>query len=180
MRNLSFAGYLKKYLNSLSGEKTLSLAKLIQVATKEAPRLAEPLYLYAAVTGQRDRLLSKSRGLWFFKDYKELSKHFSNQKDLLAALEDNDGRIPQRYYKVYENYLSVRDGIKTDREFNLLARDATVRILKNVGISKYRVYTDLGLNPGNVNDYLKNGAVDKVSRKTAKAILDYVQELGKV
>lgn len=34
-------------------------------------------------------------------------------------------------------------------------------------ISNYRIYTDLKLNAGNINDYLTNGRADKLSLKTA-------------
>lgn len=180
VRKLSFLGYLKSSLNKLSGEKTLSIARLIQMAVKGATRLVEPLYLYASLTGQRDRLLAKSKGLWFYKDYCKLAARFDSLAGLMNGLEGMDREIPDRYHNVYRSYVTLRDGTVTDREFNLLARNKVVKMLKDVGVSNYRVYTDLGLNPGNVNDYLKNGAVEKVSRRTAGAILDYVQGLRKV
>lgn len=34
-------------------------------------------------------------------------------------------------------------------------------------ISNYRIYTDLKLNAGNINDYLTNDRADKLSLKTA-------------
>ena len=45
---------------------------------------------------------------------------------------------------------------------------------KEKHISNYRIYTDLHLNHGNINDYLTNGNVSKLSLATAQKILDYV------
>ena len=41
-------------------------------------------------------------------------------------------------------------------------------------VSKYRVYKDLKLNPGNFNDFLKNNNLDKLSFKNCKKAYDYV------
>ena len=40
-------------------------------------------------------------------------------------------------------------------------------------ITKYRVYRDLSLNPGNINDYLTNGNSKKVSMNVVKKIYNY-------
>jgi hypothetical protein len=47
--------------------------------------------------------------------------------------------------------------------------------LKN--ITNYRIYTDLKLNHGNINSWLKNGDCDKVSLETARRVLKYTEEL---
>ena len=49
-----------------------------------------------------------------------------------------------------------------------------LQLQKNRSCSNYRIYTDLKLNPGNVNCWLKHGDSDKVSYQTAKRIVDYV------
>ncbi len=47
--------------------------------------------------------------------------------------------------------------------------------LKN--ISNYRINTNLGLNHGNINAWLKNGECDKLSLETAGKVLRYFEEL---
>ena len=42
-------------------------------------------------------------------------------------------------------------------------------------ITNYRVYKDLSLNPGNVNAFLKNADMGKVSLNTVRKILAFVQ-----
>ncbi len=46
---------------------------------------------------------------------------------------------------------------------------------KEKGVSNYQIYKTLGLNPGNVNDWLKNGAGEKISLTTARKAFTYVQ-----
>ena len=46
---------------------------------------------------------------------------------------------------------------------------------KEKGVSNYRIYKTLGLNPGNVNDWLKTGAGEKISLTTARKAFAYVQ-----
>jgi len=41
-------------------------------------------------------------------------------------------------------------------------------------ISNYRIYTDLKMNQGNVNDFLTNGNVSKLSLSSVEKIFDYV------
>ena len=41
-------------------------------------------------------------------------------------------------------------------------------------ISNYRIYTDLNLNQGNVNDYLRNQRFEKLSLDNIKKIATYV------
>ena len=41
-------------------------------------------------------------------------------------------------------------------------------------ISNYRIYTDLNLNQGNTNDYLRNKRFEKLSLDNIKKIANYV------
>ena len=44
------------------------------------------------------------------------------------------------------------------------------------GITNYRIYKNLNLNPGNVNAFLRNGDVSKVGLDTARNILSFVNQ----
>lgn len=46
---------------------------------------------------------------------------------------------------------------------------------KKSGVSNYRIYTDLKLNPGNLNAWLKHGDSSKVSLYTARKTLQYME-----
>ena len=43
-------------------------------------------------------------------------------------------------------------------------------------VTNYRIYKELNLNPGNVNAFLKNEDISKVSLDTARKILTFVNE----
>lgn len=177
MRALSFKGFLKQYLLALSDTNTLSITKLMRTAVNNNARLAEPLYLYAVLTGKRDRLVNASAGTVFNTQFTELSKIFRTEDSLLKALKNDDERLPSRFRKVYSSYLSRLNRYESDRAYSLRAREVILDNLKQAGVSNYRVYTDLGLNPGNINNYLKNADATKVSRETVNRMLDYTQKL---
>ena len=132
------------------------------------------MYLYAALNGQTERLLSLSSGYKHSGQYHVLRSRFPTTDSLLAALENRDGTLPTRYQKVYDSYISEKDRYLRDDNYLSKIHILTLDNLKKNKVSKYRVYTDLGLNPGNVNAYLKHGDVSKVSRETANKILEYV------
>ena len=50
--NLTFEGFLKGYCRELSGQQSLSFRKLVEWATTDAPRVAEPLFLLALAQGK--------------------------------------------------------------------------------------------------------------------------------
>ena len=56
-----------------------------------------------------------------------------------------------------------------------MIRQRILSMQKEKGVSNYRIYKTLGLNPGNINDWLKNGAGEKVSLTTAREALEHVQ-----
>ena len=51
-----------------------------------------------------------------------------------------------------------------------------VEMKKEKGITNYRIYKALNLNPGNVNSFLKNGDTGKVGLNTARRMLKYVNQ----
>ena len=54
-------------------------------------------------------------------------------------------------------------------------RQKVKRLQEKYGVTNYRIYTDLRLNPGNLNAWLKHGDSDKVSLDTARKTLRYVE-----
>ena len=48
-------------------------------------------------------------------------------------------------------------------------------VIQRRRFSNYRIYTDLHLNPGNLNAWLKHGDCGKVSLKTARSVLRYAE-----
>ena len=54
-------------------------------------------------------------------------------------------------------------------------RQKVKRLQEKKGAANYRIYTDLRLNLGNLNTWLKHGDSDKVSLETARRTLRYVE-----
>ena len=78
------------------------------------------------------------------------------------------------FVKLWDGYQHKINLINYDNDIKEKIRDNVIVIMKEKNISKYRVYKDLNLNHGNVNDYLKNGNCEKVSLSIAKKIFNYV------
>lgn len=166
MKPLTFKGYLKAYLTELSLCGSSSVRKLEKEVERNL-RLLEPLVLYAKITLD-DEQLAKFKNTRVVNALSEL-KTTSNVENALEH-----GLLPERYQKVYNSYK-----VKTNRFQNeehtkslMLPRIKEMQAAKH--ISNYRIYTDLRLNPGNVNDFLTNGNVSKLSLKTAEMIFNYV------
>lgn len=61
-----------------------------------------------------------------------------------------------------------------DRRINALMRKRTLGALGKSGVTRYGLCRDLNLNKGNVYAYLA-GDDSKVSRKTARRIMEYAE-----
>ena len=64
-----------------------------------------------------------------------------------------------------------------DRRINALMRKRTLGALGESGVTRYGLCRDLNLNKGNVYAYLA-GDDSKVSRETARRIMEYAEERG--
>ena len=58
--NLTFKGFLKMYLAELSGIQTINIRRLVNAANTDAPRVAEPLFVYSATADKLGYLLAVS------------------------------------------------------------------------------------------------------------------------
>jgi len=108
-----------------------------------------------------------------------LINSFPNQMkwdDVLCVLESDDKSYPYELRKVYNSYVSVRDRQKAAKHTKALMLEHSRRLQKEKGVTAYRVYTDLRLNHGNVNAYLKNGDVSKVGIEVAERVLEYLTD----
>ena len=168
----TFEGFLKAYCAELAGRQTVSLRTLCAYADGPAPRVAEPLFLLALEEGKLDLLLSRCAGTWMEHDYRALAptaRQFAG--DARAFLEA--GGTPQRYAKVLDAFRARTGAKEADRRVTALMREKTNAALEARGITRYQLCKDLGLNMGNVYAYLGNGDATKVSRDTARRIMEY-------
>ena len=173
--NLTFEGFLKGYCRELSGQQSLSFRKLVEQATTVAPRVAEPLFLLALAQGKAEYVLGLSDGSWMEEGYRGVLSLYG-QACSLASLCTED-KLPNRYANVWHAYRGVKEKPAADRRVNALMRKRTLEALEESGVTRYGICRALHLNKGNVYAYLA-GDDSKVSRETARRIMEYAEERG--
>jgi len=173
--NLTFEGFLKGYCRELSGQQSLSFRKLVERATTVEPRVAEPLFLLALAQGKAEYVLGLSEGLWMEEGYRGVLSLYNQAGSLVSLCAKDD--LPNRYANVWRAYRGVKEKPAADRRVNALMRKRTLEALAGSSLSRYGLCRDLHLNKGNVYAYLA-GDDSKVSRETARRIMEYAEERG--
>ncbi len=174
MRELTFVGFLSRYVRELSMSGTNSISKLAREAAMYNYRLREPLLLYALFSDNSALLRSSIDNEALLEQFDAIFDQY-NKAQMIQALKENDPALPAEYRKVWRSYMAQKNRKETDAQTKELIRQRILSMQKEKGVSNYRIYKALGLNPGNVNDWLKNGAGEKVSLTTARKAFEYVQ-----
>ena len=166
MRELTFKGYLQQQLCELSDCNSKSIYKFARIAERNA-RLKNVLCLYLA-NYVPDNLKNK------------LCKRFSyiaKECERLNGVKFEQFAEPLSEYKtIYENYLNRKNTKANENKIKALMQKKIVEVQAEKGITNYRIYKTLNLNPGNVNAFLKNGDVSKMGLITVRKILVFVNE----
>ena len=171
--NLTFEGFLKGYCRELSGQQSLSFRKLVKQATTVEPRVAEPLFLLALAQGKAEYVLGLSAGSWMEEGYRRVLSLYSQAGSLASLCAKDD--LPNRYANVWRAYRGAKEKPAADRRVNALMRRRTLEALADSSLTRYGLCRDLRLNKGNVYAYLA-GDDSKVSRETARRIMEYAEE----
>lgn len=169
--NLTFKGFLRNYCRELTDLNTDNLKKLLAAVNTTAPSAAEALFLFAMVQNKADYLVKASRGSWVYEQYERTlhdSKNFDSISDYLAS-----DAAPERYKKVWNAYSAKKYAAKSDRRIIKLMREKTLNAMEAAGLTAYLICKELNLNIGNVYAYLHSGDVTKVSRATARKIMQF-------
>ena len=174
MRELTFVGFLRRYVRELSMSGTNSMSKLAREAATDNYRLREPMLLYALFTDNSALLIKSIDNEALIEQYNAILNKYSKVQ-MLQALKENDPSLPAKYRKVWRSYLAQKNRKETDAQTKELIRQRILSMQKEKGVSNYRIYKTLGLNPGNINDWLKNGAGEKVSLSTARKAFVFLQ-----
>lgn len=160
MRELTFKGYLQQQLCELSGCDSKSLYKFARLAEHNA-RLRDALCVY----------------LHFYVSEKlksQLRKRFDYLKPLSALNPEQLTQSQSEYKTIYENYLNQKNTKRNNDKLKALMQKKIVEVQTEKGITNYRIYKALNLNPGNVNAFLKNADTSKVGLDTVRNILVFV------
>lgn len=174
MRELTFKGFLSWYVKQLSMQDSNSIFKLVAEAVGCNPRLQEPLLLYALYSDKQNILLQASKGCDLYDDYRYLLSQY-DVDEMTELLKTSSPVLPDEYHKVWRSFLCLKNRREADNHTKELMRQKVKRLQEKSGITNYRIYTDLSLNPGNVNAWLKHGEADKVSLDTARRVLSYLE-----
>ena len=174
MRNLTFKGYLTQYVRQLALEETNSLYKLAAEAGSNNPRLREPLFLYAVYSQKEKVLLQATKEPTLYMEYRRMIDLYTLDV-MTELLEQSSPLLPAEYHQVWRSYQSRKNRSQADEHTKELMRQKVKRLQEKKGVTTYRIYTDLKLNPGNLNAWLKHGDGGKVSLETARRTLRYVE-----
>ena len=143
----------------VSGQPSFSIHKLARLSKKNV-RIVDPLILYCV-----------------FEDKMDIyQKYLTLDQNLVSLNKDNylDNRYSDYgFQKIYQSYKRKSNSHEYDLQTKTLIRNNIIKMMDDKNITKYRVYKDLNLNPGNVNDYLTNGNSKKVSLELVKKIYNY-------
>ena len=178
MRKLTFEGFLKQYVAELSGVQTAGIHKLV-ACLNENPRLKEPLFLYALAFDKVDLLLRYTVTSAVVAEYEQLSNRYSLAQ-MLVLLENQSPELTEGYLKVWRSYCSVRDTSLADNDTKALIHHRVLELQRKKKLTNYRLYTDLKLNPGNVNAWLKHNDSSKMSLDCAHQIYKYAKSYPSV
>lgn len=169
--NLTFKGFLRNYCRELTGLDTNNLKKLLTAVNTTAPSAAEALFLFAVLQNKTDYLIKISLGSWVHEQYKKTlhdSKEFNSINDYLTS-----DAAPERYKKVWNAFCAKKYAVETNRRVIMLMREKTLAAMKATSLTAYTICKKLNLNLGNVYAYLHSGDVTKVSRATARRIMQF-------
>lgn len=165
--------FLRDYAKDMNPEHSLSLFKN-EMLVKSDARLLNVYSFYVFFNQDAtDTLLNKKDKLQhLYKKYEEYNSKYNgvNLNNLEQKVESLD-RFDElnQLYTSYKN-LVVNKYIVQKNLFHKII----IQTKKEKAISNYRIYTDLNLNQGNTNDFLKNKRLDKLSLDNVKKIMDYV------
>lgn len=170
--NLTFKGFLRGYCRELTGLQTDSLSKLLRSTLSESPAAAEAVMCFAAVQGKAGYLAKLAKGTTLEQPYREVAEKVEALGSMTAYLTSSE--VPPRYDKVWRAYRAKKEAIKADRRVIALMREKTLEAMAQAGLTVYGICKELSLNAGNVYAYLNGGDVTKVSRDTARRIMEAV------
>jgi hypothetical protein len=175
MSRITFKGWLKSELQRLSTTPSLHLRTLAEQAQDSNPRMAELLLAYAIEIEASNRLMSYISHQQLKEEYAEVLR-IAKAESLESLTAQKRTQLPLRYQKLLTNWNSVRDRRAGQLDSIALRYGRTKKLQATKGIRNAQIYHDLGLNPGNVNAYLKHADFQKVSLTNATNIMRYVMD----
>lgn len=167
MRRLTLLGFLSEYVKSLSECNSLNIHKLINEVYGGNYRLREPLFLYCHYSGKSEILL------------KYLNDTDIEEYTVVVTLLKNNQTddLPTDFVKVLNSYKRKVGMKNNDDNIKMLMLDKIIKLKEQKNITNYRIYTDLNINAGNFNDFVKNRKLSRLSLDKSREVYNYLQSL---
>ena len=175
--NLTFKGFLREYCRELTGLQTDDLRRLVRSCAKASPAAAEAVMVFAAVQGKAAYAASLAKDTWMEDSFESFANQIGGVEDIETYLTTE--AVPERYKKVLSAYHAKKYAIKADRRVISLMREPILAALEKSGTTIYSACAQLKLNKGNVYAYLNKGDASKVSRSTARRIMEFAEAATK-
>lgn len=173
MKTKSFMSFLQDYVKSMNPEHSLSLFKTEKYVDSDL-RLLNLFSFYVLLNKDvTNTLLQKKDKLpKLYEKYVSYKKLYNNVT--LDNLEEKVKTLDSfdELKQVYTSYLNLM--VNKNLVLKKLYHQKILKIKLEKNISNYRIYTDLKLNQGNTNDFLKNKKFEKLSVMNVKKIADFV------
>lgn len=152
------------------------MRRLAYLAQTSKPRLQERLVLYAIAAGKVERLRSFLYREDFLEELAALSQML-REKNLDDPAILDEVQLPDRYEKALLSFKAAYQRIDTRNESKKLRWEKSVQLQKEKGVPNSQISHYLNLDAGNVNTYLKHGAIEKLSLDNATRIMKYLHSL---
>ncbi len=173
MKQTTFKRFLSNYAKDMNRENSLSLFKNEKYSQGNVRLLTVfSFYVFFNKEVTKTLLSNKEKLPTLYNMYTKLNDKYHNLTyDNVDKVVNNFDEFDElnKLYKSYTNlYVNKYDMVK--RAYHQKIR----HIQEEKQISNYRIYTDLKINHGNTNDFLKNAKYDKLSQKNIQSIYHYV------
>lgn len=178
MRRPVFHRWIRAEVLRLHGGDRFRLRELAAAAQGDEPRLKEPLLLWALAQGRGEALLALVWDGAVAAEYRAVAALLDGCDFAdVQSLEAMRGALPKAYGKFIGSYLAAYALPETNAESKRLRRERARTAQLQKGVTSTQVSRALGLDLGNVNAFLKDGAVERVSLENATRIMKYLCEV---
>lgn len=179
VRRPTFDRWIRREVMHMAGLERFSLRKIAAAAQQGNREFAAALVLYAYSNKCFDKVEPFIWDEALVKEFHHVSQVLAGRDLETLALRDTPLRaLPEEYHAILASFANAYNHAEliAGKKHEIWQRTHELQLHK--GITNSEIYQALGLNHGNVNSYLKDATVNKVSLKNAEAILAYVESYG--
>ena len=170
MQQLSLGGFLDKYIRELSGFERINLTKMARLADSTAPRLKEPLVVYASLKRPAAAVRKMFAGTSLLQDYETYFSNTTEQSEIFF------NQLPQNYQKLYHSYLTIKEERTTEKQLKSLYRKKILMLKENHRISDYSICKAFNINHGNFHAFLYQEKIENICLEKIRKVYNLLYE----